>query len=35
MHGCDYWQTGRTAEKLGLAELDLQDIRRLVLEGKV
>jgi len=35
MHGCDYWETGRTAEKLGLAGLDLQDIRRLVLEGTV
>lgn len=35
MHGCDYWETGRTAEKLGLAGLGLQDIRQLVLEGKV
>jgi len=35
MHGCDYWETGRTAEKLGLAGLDIQEIRRLVLEGKV
>ncbi|UCC67710.1 MAG: NAD/NADP octopine/nopaline dehydrogenase family protein [Armatimonadota bacterium] len=34
MHGCNYWETGRTAEKLGLAGLDLQSIRRLVLEGK-
>jgi opine dehydrogenase len=34
MHGCDYWETGRTAEKLGLADLELQEIRRLVLEGK-
>jgi len=34
MHGVDYWQTGRTAEKLGLAGLGLADIRRLVLEGK-
>jgi len=35
MHGCDYWETGRTVEKLGLAGLDLPGIRRLVLEGKV
>jgi len=35
MHDCDYWETGRTAKKLGLAGLGLQDIRRLVLEGKV
>ena len=34
MHDCDYWETGRTAEKLGLAGLELQEIRRLVLEGK-
>ncbi len=35
MHGCDYWQTGRTVEKLGLAGLSLQQIRQLVLEGKL
>jgi opine dehydrogenase len=35
MHGCDYWETGRTAEKLGLVGLDLQQIRQLVLDGKV
>ena len=35
MHGCDYWETGRTPEKLGLSGLGLQEIRRLVLEGKV
>jgi opine dehydrogenase len=35
MHGCDYWETGRTAEKLGLVDLDLQQIRQLVLDGKV
>jgi opine dehydrogenase len=34
MHGCNYWETGRTPEKLGLAGLELQAIRRLVLEGK-
>jgi len=33
MHGCDYWETGRTAEKLGLAGVNLQEVRRLVLEG--
>ncbi len=35
MHDCDYWQDGRTVEKLGLSGLDLQQIRRLVLEGEV
>jgi len=35
IHGCDYWQTGRTVEKLGLAGLSLQQIRQLVLEGKL
>jgi len=35
MHGCDYWESGRRAEKLGLSGLDLQQIRRLVLEGEV
>jgi opine dehydrogenase len=35
MHDCDYWETGRTVEKLGLAGLGLQQIRQLVLEGKV
>ena len=35
LHGCDYWQTGRTVEKLGLAGLDLQQIRQLILEGKL
>jgi opine dehydrogenase len=34
MHGCDYWETGRTGEKLGLAGLTLKQIRLLVLEGK-
>ena len=34
MHGCDYWETGRTAERLGLAGLELPAIRRLVLDGK-
>lgn len=32
--GCDYWETGRTVERLGLAELSLQEIRRLVVEGE-
>jgi opine dehydrogenase len=34
MHGCDYWEIGRTGEKLGLAGLTLKQIRLLVLEGK-
>ncbi len=33
--GCDYWKTGRTAERLGIAELSLQEIRRLVVEGEL
>jgi len=35
IHQCDYWASGRTVEKLGLAGLDLQQIRQLVLEGKL
>lgn len=35
LHGCDYWQTGRTAEKLGLLGLNLRQIRQLVLEGRL
>jgi len=35
IHQCDYWQTGRTVEKLGLAGLNLQQIRQLVLEGQL
>ena len=35
VHGCDYWQTGRTVDRLGLAGLSLQQIRQLVLEGKL
>lgn len=33
MHGCDYWQTGRTVEKMGLAGLSLREIRLRILEG--
>ncbi len=33
MHGCDYWQTGRTAEKMGLAGLSLRELRLRILEG--
>jgi len=32
---CDFWQEGRTAERLGLAGLSLKQIRKLVLEGEV
>jgi opine dehydrogenase len=35
LHRCDYWESGRTAAKLGLADLNLQQIRQLVLEGKL
>jgi len=34
MHQCDYWTTGRTAEKMGLAALSLKQIQRLVLDGE-
>ncbi len=32
---CDYWGTGRNVEKLGLAELSLQEIRRFVVDGEI
>ncbi len=35
LHQCDYWAQGRTVERLGLAGLNLKQIRRLVLEGEV
>ncbi len=35
IHECDYWQTGRTAEKMGLKGRNIEQIRRLVLEGKM
>ncbi|HLK56266.1 MAG TPA: hypothetical protein VKU00_06865 [Chthonomonadaceae bacterium] len=34
MHDCDYWQTGRTVEKMGLAGLSLKQTQRRVLEGE-
>jgi opine dehydrogenase len=34
LNGCDYWESGRTADKMGLTDLTLQQIRRLVLEGE-
>ncbi|NMC83507.1 MAG: NAD(P)-binding domain-containing protein [Armatimonadetes bacterium] len=33
LNECDYWDTGRTVERMGLAGLSLKEIRRLVLEG--
>jgi opine dehydrogenase len=33
LHGCDYWETGRTVETMGLVGLSLQQITRLILEG--
>ena len=35
LHGQDFWASGRTAEKLGLAGKSLKDIRRLIIEGEV
>ncbi len=34
VQGCDYWQTGRNLERLGLAGKDSREILRLVLEGE-
>ena len=34
LHDCDYWQTGRTADSMGLSGLNLRQIRQLVLEGE-
>lgn len=34
MHGCDYGESGRTVEKMGLAGLSLKQIQRLVLDGE-
>ena len=34
LHGCNYFALGRTVERLGLAGLDVRQIRRLVEEGK-
>ncbi len=33
MSGCDYWNEGRTVEKMGLANLSHKEIRRVALEG--
>ncbi|MGQ9487946.1 MAG: NAD/NADP octopine/nopaline dehydrogenase family protein [Armatimonadota bacterium] len=33
LHGCDYWQTGRTVESMGLAGLSLRELRLRILEG--
>jgi opine dehydrogenase len=35
LHGCDYWETGRTVERMGLAGLSLQQIRQFILEGEL
>jgi len=33
IHSCDFWKTGRTMERLGMAGLSVRQIRRLALEG--
>ncbi len=33
MNGCDFWAEGRTVEKMGLANLNHKEIRRIALEG--
>lgn len=35
LHKCDYWEMGRTAERLGLTGITLKQIRRLILEGEL
>lgn len=34
LHHCDYWQVGRTVERMGLAGLSLRELQRRVLEGE-
>ncbi|MHB0912235.1 MAG: NAD/NADP octopine/nopaline dehydrogenase family protein [Armatimonadota bacterium] len=34
LHGADFWETGRTVEKLGLAGKSLKEIRQFVLNGE-
>ncbi len=33
IHNTGYWQTGRTMEKLGLAGMTVEELRRYLLEG--
>jgi len=33
IHDTDYWQGGRTMEKLGLAEMTVEELKRYLLEG--
>lgn len=35
LHETDYWEQGRTAEKLGLAGKTLKEIRRIILESEI
>lgn len=35
LHQCDYWQTGRTVERMGLVGLNLKQIQHLILEGEL
>ena len=34
LHQTDYWQTGRTVERLGLAGMSLKQFRRFILDGE-
>jgi len=34
IHNCNYWEKGRTAEKLGIANLSPKEITRLIMEGE-
>ena len=34
MHDVDYWEKGRTVDKLGLKGLNLDQIHQLVMEGE-
>jgi opine dehydrogenase len=35
IHDCDYWETGRTARSMGLKGRSVEQIRRIVLEGRL
>ena len=34
MRNCNYWENGRTVERLGIADLSVKDIIGLVMEGE-
>jgi len=34
VHRCNYWESGRTVERLGIAGFSVKEIIRLVMEGE-